>query len=167
MLLQAQIVKKIRISPTEQAQETMVFKITRPPEWRGEQRTGLCSASLFFSHHSLVVFSPCFETEMFFLRFFYSRSFYIYLQFLFFIHNKNADFLLLLCFACTRECCRKHTTLSCKMEKGGGNGFSLPSKEPKSSLKSCKDALHYSTCIFPCVSAISIFIKEETLMGFD
>lgn len=31
---------------------------------------------------------------------------------------------------------RKHTTLSCKMEKGGGKGFSLPSKEPKSSLKS-------------------------------
>ncbi|KAB5519017.1 hypothetical protein DKX38_023336 [Salix brachista] len=30
----------------------------------------------------------------------------------------------------------KHTTLGCKMEKGGGNGFSLPSKEPKSSLKS-------------------------------
>jgi hypothetical protein len=96
---------------------------------------------------------------------------FIYNSFFFFlyiyIYNKNADSLLLLWFACTCECCRKHTTLSCKMEKGGGKGFSLPSKEPKSSLKSCKDALHYSTCIFPFVPAIFIFIKEENLMGFN
>jgi hypothetical protein len=95
--------------------------------------------------------------------FIYNSFFYIYI----YIYNKNADSLLLLWFACTCECCRKHTTLSCKMEKGGGKGFSLPSKEPKSSLKSCKDALHYSTCIFPFVPAIFIFIKEENLMGFN
>jgi hypothetical protein len=95
--------------------------------------------------------------------FIYNSFFFFYI----YIYNKNADSLLLLWFACTCECCRKHTTLSCKMEKGGGKGFSLPSKEPKSSLKSCKDALHYSTCIFPFVPAIFIFIKEENLMGFN